>query len=64
MKQYTSITGLGLTRASTDEIILTIYGPRGGMRATESMTVDTARKLATALNTAASKFPSAALVNT
>jgi hypothetical protein len=49
-REFVSVTALGRTTA--DEIVIAFYGPRGGTRAIESVSLEQARKLHTQLGLA------------
>ena len=56
MREYVSVSANGTVAETDDEIILSFYGPRGGSRACESVSVEAARKLRDHLNQALNKF--------
>lgn len=55
MRQYATAHSMG-NRATDREIVLFIYGPKGGLRATEVLSVQGARDLIAALRIAVNKL--------
>ncbi len=56
MREYISVLANGTMAETADDIILSFYGPRGGSRACESVSVEAARNLRDHLNQALNKF--------
>jgi hypothetical protein len=54
-REYCSVVGHGNVY-EMDEIVIVIYGPRGGTRALEGLSVDAARQLRDQLSEALTKF--------
>ena len=56
MRRFADVIAMGLTTLEDDEIVLTIYGPKGGMRACESISPDKAKILGRRLIALADEF--------